>query len=125
MKLSIFFKDVKEPKQAQTLIEKKTQRLEKFFGSKTVIKWNCIRKGGSFQAEVSIVGPHFVYHAHATTFNFGEMVDKIILKLEKQVVRKSEKLKNRKEVTRRGDLKSIDPEQAWADHDEDSYDDAA
>ena len=125
MKLSIFLKEVKESKQAQTLIEKKCQRLEKFFGSKTVVKWTCVQKGGSFEAEASVIGPHFVYHANAKTFNLGELVDKVLTKLEKQVIKKSEKVKNRREMTRRGDLQSLDPEQAWAEHDEDVYDDAA
>jgi len=98
MKLSIFLKDVKESKQAQGLIEKKSQRLKKFFDAKTVVKWTCTQKGGLFEAEASIVGPHFVYHAKSKTFNLGEAVDKLLLKLEKQVLKKSEKIKIKKNL---------------------------
>jgi ribosomal subunit interface protein len=126
MKLSVFLKDVDESPEAQALIEKKCKRLQKYVDSKTNVKWNCIHKQGSYQIEASIIGPQFVYHAHAESFNFGESVDKTIGKLEKQLVKKVQKWKNHhKEGVRHRDLEILDPEEAWADHDEDNYDDAA
>ena len=71
-----------------------------------------------------MIGPHFFYHANAEAFDLIESIDKSLMKIEKQLNKKVDKWKSRRKEIKPRDLKILDPEEAWTDYDEDSFDDA-
>lgn len=121
MKLTIACQNMDHTDSIDQKIHEKSQRLQKYFEGKVTVAWNCSVKDGVHYSEVNLVGPQFDYHAKAKADNLYKTFDMAVAKLEKQIQRKKEKVKN-KLHRKRAELTILDPELAWSEHVE-QYDD--
>jgi putative sigma-54 modulation protein len=121
MKITISFKNLKHTPALDLRIKEKSAHLNKFFEEEsTRINWVCYVKEGVHYAEVSLHGLHKDYHATAKADNLYKTFDLAVSKLEKQLAKKKDKVKNKLHKNRRGtEIVILDPEMAWTDQDED------
>src|SRR5690554_7220556 len=104
MKIVSSFKHMEHTPSLDEKIEKKSQKLKKFFDGNFEVHWTCsVGERGRQQAEVKIVGPSFEYHASASAEKLYKALDMVIQKIQRQVSGKKEKWRNhisRKHKTR-------------------------
>jgi putative sigma-54 modulation protein len=87
-------------------IEEKLNHLKKYFSGKLDIHWVCSVDGHDqhkSEVQVNVAGTRF--HAHAIDKNLYSTLDVAVGKLESQMRKKNDKLKNK---IHRGSLKSQD-----------------
>lgn len=120
MKTTISFLHLEHTEALDDRIQEKSHKFEKYLGGKTHIKWNCFVSKKQHCAEAILIGPQFEYKAKAASDSLYKTIDLVVSKLEKQVVKKKEKM--RKKQTRHSPkLVILEPETAWTDYDEDAY----
>lgn len=123
MKVTISFQNIEHTPSLDSRINEKSEKLKKWLEGKSHLKWNCYIKDNHHYAEVDMVGPRCEFHATAKSDNLYKCIDLVINKLEKQISKKTDKVKNK--LHRKGNSKPVilDVEQAWSDYDEDYYKD--
>ena len=94
MDITISFKDIDHTPSIDSRIKKKSQRLEKFFEGRSSVQWTCFSDGVSHFAEITMEGPTFRLNAKASDRNLYHALDKVINKIEIQLKKQKEKLKN-------------------------------
>lgn len=94
MDIKITFKNIKHTPAIDSRIEKKSKRLEKFFDGRSSIQWTCYEEGDLHIAEITVEGPTFRFMAKASDRNLYHALDKTINKMEIQVKKQKEKMKN-------------------------------
>ena len=119
MKVTISFIHLEHTPSLDERIQNKSKKLEKFLGGKGHVKWHCYVKENQHYAEVDLIGPHYEYHATASTDSLYKTIDQVVGKLEKQISKRKEKWKN-KMHRKNSEIEIVDPEQAWLDYDEDA-----
>ncbi|MDD0853824.1 ribosome-associated translation inhibitor RaiA [Halobacteriovorax sp. GB3] len=124
MKVTISFRHLDHTPALDERIHEKSKKLEKFLGGRSNIRWSCYVKQGNHYAEVELTGPNYSYHAAAHTDSLYKSIDKVMTKIEKQLQKKKEKVKGRRKNNGH-ELQCNDPEMAWADYDEDYFQDVA
>lgn len=118
MKVTISFQHLEHTPSLDTRIKEKTTKLKKYMEGKTHAKWNCYVQDHVHYAEVDLVGPRCEFHATAHSDSLYKSIDLVIHKLEKQIQKKSSKIKNK--LHRKSEKPEIlDYNDAWMDHDED------
>ncbi len=125
MKVTISFQNIEHTPALDERIQEKSKKLLKWMDGKTHIKWNCFVKDNHHYAEVDCVGSKFEFHATARSDSLYKSIDMAIEKLEKQLSKKSTKLKNKIHRNRGQKLVILDPEAAWMDYYDEDYDEAA
>ncbi|MCO4794733.1 MAG: ribosome-associated translation inhibitor RaiA [Bacteriovoracaceae bacterium] len=127
MKVTITFLHLDHTPSLDSRIEEKTEKLRKYFNGGDHIKWTCYVKNNEHYAEVLISGAKLNYHAVAHSDCLYKTLDMATRKLEKQVSKQKEKIKNRihRNHGKDSNLVILDVEQAWTDYDEDIVKDAA
>ena len=95
MKMTMSFKNVKNSSRLERVVTEKTKRMAKFFEGQTSIAWSFSKSDGGVVIDVKMSGPSFHYHAHSRTDNLYKGIDATITKIERQVKKKKEKIKNR------------------------------
>ncbi len=124
MNLTISFKHLEHTPSLDQKIRSKSEKLEKYFDGKFSVKWTCYVKEKKHYAEIDVSGPRVAYHATADSDNLYKSLDKVIHKIERQLSKKKQIGKNH--IHRKPeDLEILDPEDAWADYDENKFDDVA
>ena len=118
MKVTISFKHQKHSPEVDQRLQEKSQKLDKYLGGKTTLKWTCYKKENYTYTEAVLFGSNFEYHAKSYADNLFHAFDATIAKLEKQLCRKKDKIKN-KIHKKNPELTILDPEMAWAEYDED------
>jgi putative sigma-54 modulation protein len=118
MKVTITFRHLDHTPSLDERIHEKSDKLSKYLGGKSHIKWSCYVKEGNHYAEIDISGPNYSYHATGHTDSLYKTIDLVVGKIEKQLQKKKDKTKNKKKIAHK-DLQINDPEMAWADYDED------
>lgn len=117
MKLTVAFKHLEHTPSLDERIEEKSQKLIKYLGEDVHVNWICSAKDGEHVAELDVRGPSFEYFAKASSSNLYKSFDLAISKVEKQLAKKKEKMKNK--IHRRGqEVVILDPEQAWTDRED-------
>jgi putative sigma-54 modulation protein len=119
MKVTISFKQMDHTPSLDDMIRKKSEKIAKYMNGKTELKWTCFVKNQVHFAEISLIGPQIFYNATASSENLYKSLDLAVEKIEKQLSKKKERMKN-KLHRRRTDLECLDPENAWTDYDEES-----
>ena len=124
MRVTISFRNIQHTQVLDQKIKEKSEKLGKFLEGKTLMKWACNFEDGHYYAEVSIIGPHFEYHAHGGSENLYKTLDVVSHKIHKQIQKRKEKWKNKihrnpKEVV------ILDPEQAWGSYGENKLKDVS
>ena len=122
MKITIEFQHMEHTPALDERIKEKSEKLNKYLEGNTHIKWHCYTNEQDHHAEVSLFGLGQEFHAKAHADNLYKTMDIIMERLEKQLVKKKEKVKNRMH-RKQTDPVHLDPEDAWQDHDEDNFDD--
>ncbi|MCB9063162.1 MAG: ribosome-associated translation inhibitor RaiA [Halobacteriovoraceae bacterium] len=115
MKLTISFKNIDHTDSLDSRIKEKSKKLTKYFEGNTNVKWICSAKEGVHISELNLTGPHIEYHAKAQSDNLYKTLDMAISKIEKQIIRKKEKMKN-KMHRKKNELYVLDAELAWSDY---------
>ncbi|MBL6988720.1 MAG: ribosome-associated translation inhibitor RaiA [Bacteriovoracaceae bacterium] len=118
MKLKITFKHLEHTPSLDEKIREKSKKLEKYLDSSAVLNWTCFVKDGHHYAEVDVHNLHYDFHATANSDNLYKTLDLVIAKLTKQLSKKKEKVKD-KIHKKKNPLVIMDPEAAWADHEDD------
>ncbi|MDA9189627.1 ribosome-associated translation inhibitor RaiA [bacterium] len=124
MRININLKNIKSSDSVKIKINEKCQRVFRMFKKGISINWHSYFEDGVNYTEIDVNGPGANFHAKARAENLYKSFDLGIEKLEKQVNKRIEKVKN-KMHKRKVELVILDPEDAWADYDEDYYSDAA
>lgn len=120
MKTTITFLHLDHTEALDQRIQEKSEKLKKYLGGRTHIKWNCFIKGNKHWAEATLIGPHFEYSAKCATDSLYKTIDQVISKIEKQLVKKKEKMRGR--TSRQSPkLVILEPSSAWTDYDEDQF----
>lgn len=119
MKVTISFQNLKHTPSLDERIEEKTSRLQKYLDESFHAKWTCYVKDNSHYAEVNVVGKGTEFHASGKADNMYKTLDVVIGKIEKQIHKKQDKVKN-KMHRKHNEPVILDYEQAWAEHDEDA-----
>lgn len=95
MKLTLFFKNIKHTPSIDHRIEQKSEHLSKYFNGGFEVQWFCYTKLGVHSADVCVIGPKYRYRASAASENLYKCFDLVMDKLEKQLYRKKEKVRDR------------------------------
>ena len=114
MKVTISFKNINHTRSLDGKIKEKSEKLGKFLEGKTNLKWSCHFDDGHYYTEVSLIGPKFEYHSHSSADNIYKSMELAYQKIQKQLQKRKEKWRN-KLHTRNKNVTILDPEQAWAD----------
>lgn len=117
MKITVSFKNMEHTPSLDDRINEKTGKLNKYLEGKSHAKWSCYVKDNNHYADVDLVGPHFEYHATAHSDSLYKTIDMVVNKLEKQLSKKKDKVKN-KMHRKREDVIILEPSVAWMDHDD-------
>ncbi len=125
MKVTITFRHLDHTPSLDERINEKSEKLAKFLGGRSHIKWGCTVKNGNHYADVELLGPKFKYHATGKSDSLYKSIDIVVAKLEKQIQKKKEKLVAKKDKMQHKDLEILDHNEAWTDYDENAYDDIA
>ncbi len=119
MKIEFLCKNYDASDKLKTIIDKKVQKLDKFFDEDTRIKIG-LKKGNTrntddlYTLELTIVLDGVVMRAEVTSDNMYSNIDLAIPKLEKQVIRHHKKIESKSKKFRVKDLsyeKDIVPEE--------------
>ena len=117
MKITTSFLHLEHTAALDEKIFEASAKLEKFFKDKGTLKWSCYIKNGQHFAEIYYHAPHCEYHAKANCDNLYHSIDMAVDKIEKQVFKKKDKY-NKIHRTH-SEMIILDPEMAWADHEDD------
>ncbi len=95
MEIKVSYKHIKSTDVIDQKISQKTQKLKKFFHGKMYVDWICSYHGEINTAEATVRGDHVQVHASADHHNLYKSIDEVVIKLEKQIAKKSEQLKDK------------------------------
>lgn len=98
-------------------IHEKSAKFEKFFPENCEVKWTAHVKNGEHFAECKVIAGRASFMASAKTDSLYKTLDKVVLKLEKQIQKHKEVSKNR--IRKQDEKVFLDPENAWSEYDDD------
>ena len=75
MKVTITFRHLEHTPSLDERISEKSEKLNKYLGGRSHIKWGCHVKNGIHYAEVELLGPKFKYHATGKSDNLYKTID--------------------------------------------------
>lgn len=100
MKIEIQGKNYKVNEKLKGLIEDKISRLAKYFGADAKAKVMCSEQNKSKKMEVTVTNKGLLYRSEVISDNMFENIDLALPKIERQIVRANEKLKDKKKKTK-------------------------
>lgn len=95
MKLKVSFKNLEHTPALDQKIQEKSERFSKYFNGNVSLGWVCWTGDQGHWAEIKMVGPDFEFFAKASADNLYKCLDLVCNKLERQVEKKKDKIKNR------------------------------
>lgn len=95
MKVTISFLHLEHTPALDERIEEKSERLQKYLGKNSHVKWSCYIKNNLHYAELDLTGKGQDFHAAAHSDNLYKTLDIVVEKLEKQLKKRKDKLKNK------------------------------
>jgi putative sigma-54 modulation protein len=99
MKITFIEKKYKISKRFKDIVNEKLNRLDKYFGETADAKVVCSKQGKIEKLEITITNKGLLYRAEVSGGNNYENIDLALPKLEKQIVRTREKVKDKKRST--------------------------
>lgn len=94
MNLNVSFKHMEPSEYLRKFIEEKSETLKRYFDGKITATWNLSMEKQDRVAHCHIVGNHMDYFGEATTEDFKASIELTLDKLEKQIRKKKEKVKD-------------------------------
>ena len=91
MKIEIVERNYDVGKRLTELITKKTEKLNRYFNDEVVAKVVCSSENKRFKLEVTIKNKGNIYRSEAYGENMYENIDVVLPKIEKQIIKYSEK----------------------------------
>jgi putative sigma-54 modulation protein len=98
MKVTISYKHLESTAGIDDITHRKSEKLTKYFDGKIHLKWNFTVEKQTHVAHCHLLGNHLEYFAEATTDSIYSAIDEVIGKLEKQIRKKKEIVKDHKSV---------------------------
>ena len=95
MKLNISYKHLEPLPSIQERIEQKVEHLKKYFHGSMNVNWVCSIDNGMQKSEVHIHAAHNDFYAHAESRNLYKTFDTVIEKLEAQLQKRDNQIKNK------------------------------
>ena len=95
MKLKISFKHLDHTPALDERIKEKSEKLEKYFQGNISVNWVCWVQDEKHWAEVKVHGPKFDFFAKASAENLYKSLDCVIDKMERQVEKQKDVLRNK------------------------------
>lgn len=117
MKLTISFQHLEHTPSLDERIEEKTSKLKRYLDDAFHAKWTCYVKDNFHCADVVILSRGQEYHATAKADSLYKTFDVILNKVEKQIVKKQGRLKN-KLHRKKEETVILDYEQAWSEYED-------
>lgn len=96
MKIEFVERKYKMSDKLKDIITAKINKLEKYFGSDAVAKVVASEQNKREKLEVTIINKGNLYRGEVTSDNMYNNIDLALPKIEKQIVRQNEKLRDRK-----------------------------
>lgn len=110
MKINYIEKSYKIADKFKDIIEKKLEKLDRYFENDVAIKVNCSQQGKMEKLEITINADNFFFRSEVISENMYANIDEALPKLEKQIVKNNGKYKSKykKGGIKREDLQFID-----------------
>lgn len=96
MKVKITYKHLKSTDGIDEVTKRKSAKLEKYFYGKTELLWNFAVEKNRHVAHGHLLGNHIEFFAESEADSLYAAIDEVIAKLEKQIRKKKEIVKNHK-----------------------------
>lgn len=96
MRIKMSFKHLESTPSIEEITNRKSERLKKYFQGRIDLVWNFTVEKGEHIAHCHLLGSGMDYFAEAKTDSIYSGIDEVVHKLETQIRRKKEKLKNHK-----------------------------
>lgn len=100
MKIEILSRNYRISDRLNDIIEEKIAKLDKYFGADAKAKVMCSEQNKIKKMELTIVNKGVLYRSEVASDNMYGNIDLALPKIEKQIVRASEKLKDKKKKTK-------------------------
>ena len=94
MDLQISFRNMHSSDFLQGFIEEKSQTFNKYFNGRMILKWTISAEKLGKVVHAQLVGNHMDYFAEANTSDFRGSIEQVIQKLERQIRKHKEILKD-------------------------------
>lgn len=94
MQLEMVFKGLESPQETKKFVEHKTEKLTKYFDGKFHARWNFSRQNEFCVAHLHVTGNHIDHFGEAEHDNLFTAVEHAVEKLEKQLRKHKEMLKD-------------------------------
>lgn len=98
MNIKMTFKHLETSPGVEEIASRKSERLKKYFNGKIGLDWNFSVEKGEHIAHCHLTGNNLDYFAEAKTDSIYSGIDHVVQKLETQLKRKKEKVKDRRYV---------------------------
>jgi len=95
MKLKISYHHLESTPSIDSKVKEKAEHLKKYFDGKIDVTWVCSVERDRHKSEVNVHAGNFHFHADAEDDNLYKTFDEVLHKIEKQVSKKSDKLKDK------------------------------
>jgi putative sigma-54 modulation protein len=95
MKLKISFKHLDHTPALDQRIKEKSEKFEKYFQGNTSIQWFCWVHNDEHWAEIKVHGPKFNFFAKACADNMYKSFDLVVEKMERQIEKQKDILRNK------------------------------
>lgn len=95
MKLNITYRHLDPTPAIKAKITEKATHLKKFFHGKIEISWVCSIENKIHRSSVNVHASHNYFHAEAKSDNLYKTFDEVIEKLERQIMKKDSKAKDK------------------------------
>lgn len=96
MKINITYKHLESTEAIDEFTRKKSSKLEKYFQGRIELHWNYTVEKERHIAHCHLLGNHLEFFAEAESDLLYTAIDEVIVKLEKQIRKKKEMVKNHK-----------------------------
>lgn len=95
MKLKISFKHLEHTPALDERIREKSEKFEKYFQGSTNVQWFCWVHNNEHWAEIKVNGPKFTFFAKASADNMYKSLDLVVEKMERQIDKQKEQMRNK------------------------------
>jgi len=95
LEINITYRHMDSSPTIEEKINQKCSKLKKFFAGKMHVTWICVVDKDIHKSDVTIAGDHFTYHATAESNSLTKTLDDAIDKLERQLSKKKEQVKEK------------------------------
>ncbi len=95
MKISYTAKNYNVSDKFKEILEKKLNKLEKYFDDDVIVKVNCIEQAKQNKLEVTINSKGMFFRSEVTSDNMYNNIDLALPKIEKQIVKQGSKFKTK------------------------------